>query len=167
MSAKECRGKKLADRLGVSHISVGDVVRELASGDSLLGCEIRESWKSASVWSPLTDHLAIRVASESVRGLDGFVLDGFPRNIIQAKAMDFRPDVVIILHASEDVCRTRVLGRRRSDDSTEKFEARLAAERERLPELISFIRSHWRLLDIDASPSPEEVEAELEFRAED
>jgi adenylate kinase len=168
---KGAQGKFLADRFGVSHVSIGDVVRELVRGDSSLGREIRELWKSSPVWAPLADDLAITVAQESVRGLDGFVLDGFPRNVVQAKAIDFTPDVAIVLHASEDVCRARVLGRGRSGDNAEKFEARLAAERERLPELIAFLRSHLRLLDIDADRPPEKVEAsilaELGLRAED
>lgn len=160
-AGKGVQGKQLASRLGVPHISIGDIVRELVRVGTPLGHEIAESWKSTTGWAPLADPLATRVVQESVAGLDGFVLDGFPRNVVQAQSVDFQVDAVIFLDASPEVCRTRVLGRGREGDSAVKFEQRLAAERERLPALLKYIRSHWRLITVDADQMPAAVSASI------
>jgi len=160
-TGKGTQGKKIAEYFGAVHISIGDMVRKLISENSPLGNEILKSFGEQTLWQPLADELAVRIASKSVAGLDGFVLDGFPRNVVQAQSMDFHPDVVVFLRASEEVCKNRVLARKRCDDSTEKFARRMAVEQERLSELVEHLRSNFTLVEIDADQSEENVFASV------
>lgn len=157
-AGKGVQGKKLASILGVSHVSVGDSVRDVLATDSPLAREIRAAFAGRG-WQPLPDALAAKVAAQAVSGLPGFVLDGFPRNVRQTElTRGLGPfDVAILLNASEEVCRSRVLARGRDGDNVEKFEARLAAERERLPELVAYVRSQLPLIETDADQNQEVV----------
>lgn len=157
-AGKGVQGKRLAGLLGVSHVSVGDIVRDLVANDSPSARGIRETF-GHEVWSPLPDQLATQVVRQVTAGLHGFVLDGFPRNIRQAQGLEFLGslDIALFLNASEEVCRTRVLARGRDGDSAEKFEARLAAERERLPELLKHLRLQLPLIEVDADRDTEAV----------
>lgn len=162
-SGKGVQGKRLASRLVVSHLSLGDYVRDQIAQKTELGNELLRSFQVSPGWRPLSDALAIKVAERMVMGHSGWVLDGFPRTTVQAESASFleRISSVIFLNVSESVARERVLGRGRDGDSVEKFERRLATERERLPDLIAYARSHWRLLDIDADRSPDEIEVSI------
>lgn len=172
-AGKGVQGKRLASRFGVRHLSLGDFVRDQIAQETELGCELIESFNDSSNWRPLPDALATKVATQMVADTDNWVLDGFPRTAIQAESASFLEPIsaVILLNVSEAVARERVLNRGRDGDTVEKFERRLAVERERLPELIAFARSHWWLLDIDADQSPDKIEAsisrELALRSED
>lgn len=162
-SGKEVQGKRLASRLVVNHLSLGDYVRDQIARNTDLGGELLRSFQTSLGWRPLPDTLAIKIAERMVMGHSGWVLDGFPRTTVQAESTSFLKPISagIFLNVSESVARERVLSRGRDGDSLEKFERRLVAERERLPDLIAYARSHWRLLDIDADRSPDEIEASI------
>lgn len=157
-AGKGVQGKNIASCFGISHVSIGDVVRDVLATDSLLAREIRASFSGAR-WQPLPDVLAAQVAVHAVSGLQSFVLDGFPRNVRQAELAVCLGslDVGIFLNASEEECRSRVLARKRDGDSAEKIEARLVAERERLPQLVDYLRSQLPLIEVDADQEPEVV----------
>lgn len=162
-AGKGAQGYRLARRLGVSHLSLGDYVRDQVAQKTELGSELHRLFQASSGWSPLPDALAIKVVEQMVKECPNWILDGFPRTTIQAESASFLEPIsaVIFLNVNESVARERVLSRGRDGDSIEKFERRLAAERERLPDLIAYARSHWRLLDIDADWSPDQIEASI------
>lgn len=155
-AGKGTLGVRLAESLGVPHVSVGDEVRWLVAGESELGARLRAWFGQTGGWRPLADDLAYEVVSQRLVGLTGWVLDGFPRNISQAARLA-EVDVVIYLAVSEEVAIQRVLSRQRDGDSLEKLQARLAAERQRLAPLLEHCRSRWLFIEIDATPSPDVV----------
>ena len=160
-SGKGVQGKRLAERFGITHVSVGDLVREIVLHNSPLSREIKSSF--GKKWSPLPDDLAFKVVSQGIKNLDNFVLDGFPRNVHQAQDLKEigGAEIAIFLDADEDVCRSRVLARNRDGDSADKFETRLLAERARLPELVEYLKAKIHLITVDANQSEEEVFASI------
>lgn len=149
-------GVRLAEHLGVPHLSLGDEVRQLAAGESELGTRLRAWFGQTGGWRPLADDLAYEVVSQRLVGLTGWVLDGFPRNIAQAARLA-EVDAVIYLAVPEQVAIQRVLSRQRDGDSPEKLQARLAAERQRLTPLLDYCRSRWLFIEINATPSADVV----------
>ena len=149
-------GLRLAENLGLTFISLGDEVRRLAKEDSPVGRNIRSHWESSNGWRPLPDSLAIVLANECLGGVSGWVLDGFPRNVLQAESLPVT-DLIVHLLVSEETSTQRVLGRGREGDGLEKLLARLEAERERLLPLLEYCRQRWPVIDIDANPSQEAV----------
>src|SRR5271154_5675747 len=117
-SGKGTQAKLLRQSLGIAHISTGDMLRErVASGDPL-GLEV-ESMMKAGVLVP--DETVNRLVEERIEepdSIDGFILDGFPRTIRQAKllgevlaAKGIRP-LVVHLKVDYNVIIARLSGRR-------------------------------------------------------
>jgi len=144
------------------HISLGDVVREHVNRQTELGKEIVVHW--GNIWKPLPDGLAVRVARETLAGHTSWILDGFPRNVAQAETTaDFIGDSDLVIHlkvSDEESCK-RVTARARSAEAEAVWRIRMAVEHERLPELVAHMNSCFRLVEVDASPSEEIVNASL------
>jgi adenylate kinase len=117
-AGKGTQSKVLARKLNLPHISTGDILRQNVSKGTALGMEAKEYMnKGALVPDELvTKMLLARIEEEDVLG--GFILDGYPRNINQAKTLDSvlkekdkAIDHVIYLDTSVPVIIQRLTGR--------------------------------------------------------
>jgi adenylate kinase len=155
---------------GVPHIATGDMIREMMELPTELGAELREVYDRGDL---VSDDLMIRLIGDRLdRGdtLPGFVLDGFPRTMAQAEALD---DLLSDLGRTIDVVfdlkvpdRQQLLDRllkraeeqHRSDDTPEAIQRRWALyERETAP-LIEYYRStRGNVVGIHADRSIDEV----------
>ena len=107
----------------------------------------------------MADELAVEIAGELVKGKNGWILDGFPRNVVQAKGASWvlSADACLYLKIDEVIALSRVTGRGRGGDSEEKFRQRMKAERERMPSLLEYLSSRLPLVEIDANQEQEVV----------
>jgi len=114
---KGTQAAKLGARLGVPHLSTGDVLRQAIRGGSELGQRVRSTVESGAL---VSDDLMARILEEPLRAArDGFVLDGFPRTRAQAEILErlldglgFGLDAVFLLSAPEHEVVRRLAGRR-------------------------------------------------------
>ena len=83
-SGKGTQAMLLADFLGVRKISLGDILREEVKKNSNLGQEVKSYMERGAL---VSDELVSRVVEESVNN-SGFLLDGYPRNLDQAKKLE-------------------------------------------------------------------------------
>jgi adenylate kinase len=160
---------------GVPHIATGDMIREMKELPTPAGMEVKEVYDRGDL---VSDDLMIRLINERLsRGdtLAGFVLDGFPRTMPQAEALDdlLRGlgrdlDVVFDFQVPDrDVLLRRLLARAaeesRSDDTPEAIERRLELyERETAP-LVEYYRStRGNVVGIHADRSIDAVFHEIE-----
>ena len=104
----------------------------------------------------------------------GFVLDGFPRNLVQARELDEmleaigRPlDVVFYFDLDDDTATERMLGRAReegrADDTPEVIARRLAIYHDQTEPVVVRYREAGTLVDLDAARSIDDVSAEIEM----
>lgn len=110
--------KKLVDEYGYLHISTGDLLREVIATGSELGIEIDRIISSGNL---VPDDLIFRLIEERIQADDaknGYILDGFPRNIRQAmgyeeilKRLNKELGIVIELDVPKSILRDRVVGR--------------------------------------------------------
>ncbi len=117
-AGKGTQAKTLAQRLKLPHISTGDLLRQNVSCGSELGKLAKDFMNKGAL---VPDELVTRMLDERVKNPDvngGFILDGYPRNISQAKALDDmlsgknkEIDFVIYLDTSEPVVIQRLSGR--------------------------------------------------------
>lgn len=117
-AGKGTQAKKMAERLRLVHVSTGDILRQNVSSNMDLGKEAR-SYMEKGVLVP--DELVTRMLSERINQPDikkGFILDGYPRNLNQAEALDeilkqknMSIDLVIYLDTSDPVIMQRLTGR--------------------------------------------------------
>jgi len=111
-SGKGTQAKRLMDELRVAHISTGDLLRESVKAKSELGVKAKEYMDAGKL---VPDELVIALVSEKVSSLDGgFILDGFPRTIHQAKRLEgiTSIDAVINLDVDEGILVERLTKRR-------------------------------------------------------
>ncbi len=113
-SGKGTQAKVLAERLGVPHISTGDMFRDNIARGTSLGLRAKELIEHGTL---VPDDLTNALVEERLKQPDarnGFVLDGFPRNMAQAEFLTkLQPEVrAINLELSDDEAVKRIAGRR-------------------------------------------------------
>lgn len=118
-SGKGTQADKIRDMLKVPHISTGDMLREAIKNNSPIGKEVKQYLDSGKL---VPDETIIELIRQRVSQADcekGFILDGFPRTINQAKGLELilekmkrKIDKVINLAVSEDILIERLSGRR-------------------------------------------------------
>ncbi|MFG3252169.1 adenylate kinase [Streptomyces sp. NPDC048172] len=125
-AGKGTQASFLAENLSIPHISTGDLFRANISQGTPLGQQAQEYMRAGQL---VPDEVTIGMAEsrmEEEDAVDGFLLDGFPRNIAQAEALDSyldeksqKLDAVLDLEVPEDEVVKRIAGRRicRSDSS--------------------------------------------------
>ena len=174
-SGKGTQAKKIAATYGVPHIATGDMIREMKERPTELGAELREIYDRGDL---VDDELMIRLIRDRLdRGdtLPGFVLDGFPRTMVQAEALD---DLLQELGRSIDIVfdfrvpdRQQLLDRllkraaeeNRSDDTTEAIYNRLAQYDKETAPLGEYYRStRGNVVGIHADRSIEDVFHEIQ-----
>ena len=109
----------LKDEYNMAHISTGDILREKANEDSEMGRDIKNKISNGIF---VSDDLIIKILKERITREDcanGYILDGFPRNVAQAESYDkmlseLQKDlgVVIIIDTDKEIAASRIAGRR-------------------------------------------------------
>ena len=172
-AGKGTQAARIAETHGIPHISTGEMLRAAIAAGSELGRKVKEIVESGAL---VPDELIVEVIRERLSQPDaqsGFVLDGFPRTIGQAEALDTllaelgRPlEHVLELELSEETAVERMLGRAaeqgRADDTPEVIKNRFEVYRRQTEPLSNYYRSTGTLVVIDSSPGMDEVFAEIE-----
>jgi adenylate kinase len=117
-AGKGTQAQRLADRVGAAHISTGDIVRAEIKSGSELGKKVQEYNDRGEL---VPDEIIVEMAKPYLDDADSWLLDGFPRNEAQAKALDTALqdigedlDAVVALEAPDDALVGRLSGRRQS-----------------------------------------------------
>ena len=162
-SGKGTQAQRVASRLGVPHVAMGDILRAEVERGSALGGEVEPIMKRGEL---VSDDLVVRVIESRLGEPDaqgGALLDGFPRTVPQAVALDTmlhradrRVDVVVALQVADDELRRRVLHRAqvegRADDTAAAMEQRLRVYREETAPVLDHYRSAaTRIVDVDGT----------------
>jgi adenylate kinase len=158
---------------GVPHVSTGDMFRAAIAEGSDLGQRVEPILKSGEL---VPDDLTIALIRDRLGHDDaatGFVLDGFPRNVAQAEALDEmlaeigRPlDRVLFFDLDDATATERMLGRaqdeNRPDDTPEAIARRLAIYHEQTEPVVERYRESGVLRTLHAAGSIDDVSAEIE-----
>ncbi|BCI51881.1 adenylate kinase [Mycolicibacterium litorale] len=161
-AGKGTQAAKLAEKLGIPHISTGDLFRDNIAGETELGVEAKRYLDAGDlVPSSLTNALVEdRIEQDDAK--DGFILDGYPRSVEQAEALgrmledrNLSLDAVLEFRVSEDELLTRLKGRGRADDTEEVILNRMKVYRDETAPLLDHYRDE--LKTVDAVGSMDEV----------
>lgn len=154
----------LSEKLGIPHISTGDLFRANIGEGTPLGIEAKQ-YIDAGKLVP-TDVTARMVASRLAESdaAEGFLLDGFPRTVDQADILanllseaGQTLDGVVNYQVSEDVVVERMLSRGRADDNEETIRTRLGVYRDETAPLIDHYGD--KIINIEAEGEVEEINA--------
>lgn len=118
-AGKGTQAKFLSEKYGIPQISTGDMLREAVSKGTELGKKAREFMNQGKL---VPDEIVVGIVKERLRESDcerGFILDGFPRTIAQAEALDRimaemgkKIDAVININVPEEEIVKRIVNRR-------------------------------------------------------
>jgi len=165
-AGKGTQAARLSSELGIPHISTGVILREAAT----TGTELGRAAKAVMDRGELVgDDIMLGIIQERLASDDcanGFILDGFPRTIPQAKALDRLlaeqsgpPIVVASLELDEDELRRRIAGRRgeakRSDDDEETVMKRFQVYLSQTAPLLDYYGS--RVSHVDGKGDIDEI----------
>lgn len=163
-AGKGTQAAVLGERLGIPHISTGDLFRAHVDKQTSLGLEVKRYLDAGKL---VPDEITNEMVHERLAGPDcrrGFVLDGYPRNVTQAqklgamlRELDCEIDVVLELDVPEDELVQRLLARGRSDDTERVIRDRQHVYRDETAPLLEYYSD--RLVTIPAVGSVDEVTA--------
>jgi adenylate kinase len=173
-SGKGTQAKLISKTYGIPHVATGDMIREIKELDTPLGRELKAVYDAGEL---VNDDLMIRLIRDRLsRGdtIPGVILDGFPRTMPQAEALDelFREldrgvDVVLEFQVPDrEVLLERMLKRAeaegRSDDTPEAIERRLEVyDRETAPLVEHYRAKQANVVGIHAERPVDDVFAEI------
>jgi adenylate kinase len=169
-SGKGTQAQRIAAAYEVPHVATGDILRRAIADGSDLGRLVRPILERGDL---VPDDLMVDLIRERLADEDGFVLDGFPRTVAQAEALDAmleeiaKPlDVVILLEVSDGEATRRLRGRAsqegRADDAPEAISNRLRLYHELTEPVVERYREAGRLVPIQGEQSMDDVFADIE-----
>jgi adenylate kinase len=153
-AGKGTQAEKLEEKLGIPQISTGDLFRHNIGEGTKLGLEAKRYLDAGDlVPSELTNQLV----DDRLNDADvakGFILDGFPRSVEQAKALHtmldrrgLNLDAVLEFRVSEDELFERLKGRGRADDTDDVIRNRMKVYRDETAPLLEYYRDELKTVD--------------------
>jgi adenylate kinase len=163
-AGKGTQAERLVKTYKMAHLSTGDMLRAARDAKTEVGLKA-DKFMSAGALVP--DDVIIEIIAERLRQPDcrgGYLLDGFPRTIAQAEALDRMLaeqgtplDAVLELRVPEDELFRRLAGRGRADDTPEVIRQRLTAYRKQTEPLLGYYGRKGSLVSIDGLGTVDEI----------
>jgi adenylate kinase len=167
-AGKGTQAERIVDETGLPHINTGDLLRAEIAAGSELGQDVEAVLACGDL---VSDDIVIDLVRKRLEDSDtsqGFVLEGFPRTLAQAEALDemlseIDRELSVVLHfqVAEDIVLERLLLRGRDDDTLETIKHRM--EIQNVPDdVVEYYRSRGILVGIHADRSVDEVFTEVQ-----
>jgi adenylate kinase len=172
-AGKGTQAQRISGEYGIPHIASGELLRREIAAGTPLGGAVQEIYDRGDL---VPDHLVIdivrsRLSQDDAR--DGFVLDGFPRTLAQAEALDDMLSeigqdlgLVLELQVPDEVGRARMLKRGReegrADDTPEAIDRRLELYHRETEPLVAYYRAQGKLVGIHGDRAVDEVFDEIQ-----
>jgi len=177
-SGKGTQAQRLVHRHGIVQLSTGEMLRAAVAAETPVGLKAKDLMAAGAL---VPDEIVVGIISDRIDQPDaakGFILDGFPRTVPQAAALDellkrkhLKLDAVVELRVNESALLQRVETRAaetrargeevRVDDTSEVLIKRLAAYRSQTEPLIHYYSERRKLLTVDGMMTIEEVTREI------
>jgi adenylate kinase len=163
-AGKGTQAQRLVETYRMAHLSTGDMLRAARDAKTEVGVKA-DQFMSAGALVP--DDIIVAIIAERLRQPDcrkGYLLDGFPRTIAQAEALDKMLaeqgtplDVVLELRVPEEELFRRLAGRGRADDTPDVIRQRLVAYRKQTEPLLDYYGRRGLLKNIDGLGTVDDI----------
>ncbi|MFQ5522433.1 MAG: adenylate kinase [Acidimicrobiia bacterium] len=161
-AGKGTQASRVAERLGIPHISTGEMFRDHVARGTELGKRV-EAIMAAGDYVP--DEITVEMLRQRLAQPDatrGFILDGFPRTVGQVRSLDELIgegglDRVVIFEVDDDELLSRMLARGRADDTAETIRKRFQVYREQTQPLIDIYEERGVATTVNGTGELEEV----------
>jgi len=163
-AGKGTQAERMIEKYSLAHLSTGDMLRAARDAQTAVGKKADEYMSSGQL---VPDEIIVEIIKERLAEPDcqgGYLLDGFPRTIGQAEALDKMLaekgtplDVVLELQVPEDELFQRLAGRGRADDKPEAIKQRLVGYRDQTMPLLDYYGKADLVKSIDGLGTIEEI----------
>ena len=169
-AGKGTQAQRLVAKHGIAHLSTGDMLRGAVAAGTAVGVRAQAVMDRGEL---VPDDIMIELISERLASTDtanGFVLDGFPRTVAQAEALDrlldgmrLALDAVIEIEVDDRILESRIetrayeTGGIRADDTIETLKRRLAVYHAQTAPVAGYYRSKGMLRTVDGMGTMDEV----------
>lgn len=160
-SGKSTQAELLAQFLTIPRISTGDIFRQLSQENSEIGGKLRQILESGQLVDDETTAKIVQERLEREDCQEGFILDGYPRNLEQLKLSDPKVEKVFYLKVAEDEVVKRMRERGRADDTPEAIKKRLDLYYLQTQPLLDYYKKAGILEEVDGSGSIDQIQARL------
>jgi adenylate kinase len=171
-AGKGTQAARIGAEQGIPHISTGDMFREAIADGTALGQKVKPILESGQL---VPDEVTVSLIRERLGrpdAADGFVLDGFPRNLAQAEALDEMLgeigrglDAILFFDVPDQVGMDRALQRAqiegRADDTPEVIARRLEIYHRETEPIVEHYRTTGKLVPVHAERSIDAVAREI------
>ncbi len=177
-AGKGTQSVRIAERWGIPQLSTGDMLRAAVAAGTPVGLKAKAVMDAGAL---VSDEIVVGIVADRIEEPDakkGFILDGFPRTVAQAEALEtmlagkgLALDAVIEFVVDENILLDRIANRAREaeargepirkDDNPEVFKTRLAAYREQTAPLSAHYEGKGMLSKVDGMKPIDEVTAEV------
>ncbi|MCC5914144.1 MAG: adenylate kinase [Balneolaceae bacterium] len=165
-AGKGTQAEKLSSHFNIPHLSTGNIFRENIKNETALGKKVKSILDSGQL---VPDETVVELVADELDKdayKDGVVLDGFPRTVQQAEALDSylekkndRVNAFVTLDVPEEELVNRILsrGEGRSDDTPAKVKTRLNVYREETEPVLNYYQEKGAVKAIDGVGSIDEI----------
>ncbi|MEI0532198.1 adenylate kinase [Brachyspira pilosicoli] len=165
-SGKGTQSELIEKEYSISHISTGDMFRENIANGTELGKTAKMYMDKGEL---VPDSLVIDMLFDRLKKDDcknGFMLDGYPRTMEQAKALDklleklnYKIDAIINLNVAEDIIIKRLLNRGRSDDNEETIKNRIKVFESQSKPVLEYYKDKVYIIEVESfeNEMPEDI----------
>lgn len=165
-AGKGTQAEKLADHFNIPHLSTGNIFRENIKNETPLGKKVKSILDSGKL---VPDETVVDLVADELNKDDykkGVILDGFPRTVAQAEALDnyladknSQIDSFVTLEVPEEELINRILsrGEGRSDDTPEKIKTRLQVYREETEPVLNYYKQKGTVKEVNGVGSVDDI----------
>lgn len=162
-AGKSTQGVMLSKKLNVPYLSSGHIFREMTKEKTKLGRWLKETLNSGALVPDKETLEIVLTYLEKDEYKNGYILDGFPRTVIQAEAFNGGVDKVVYLKVSDKEALWRISGRNdmREDETLQALRQRINLFHEVTEPVVGYYRSQDKLIEVDGEESVEGVYAQI------
>ncbi len=162
-AGKSTQGNFLSEKLKIPYLSTGHIFRDIAKEKTTLGRYVKELMNSGSL---IPDDKVIEIVNSYVTKpayRKGYILDGFPRTLVQAKEFSNNVDKVIHIHIpdKEALWRLAYRNEQRDDDTIEAIRKRIELFKKHTVPVLDYYKKENKLVTIDGTKTIEEVKQDI------
>lgn len=165
-AGKSTQGNLLSEKLSIPYLSTGHIFRILAHEKSALGRYIKEVMNAGYL---IPDKKTVKIVGEYLKRpeyKDGYIIDGFPRTVIQADYFKDGAEKVIYLKVSDDEALKRLSfrngdGGKREDETPAAVAKRIESFHKFTEPVLDYYRKKDMLAEIDGEQSIEQIHQDI------
>lgn len=160
-SGKSTQAGLLSEHLKIPVISTGEIFRKLSQKEAGIGGMIRRILEEGKLVGDDTTSSIVKERLQEDDCQNGFIMDGYPRNLDQLKLFDPEFDKVFYLNVPEKEVSQRLLRRGRADDTEEAVKTRLDLYYLQTQPLLDYYKNQDILAEIDARGDIQSIQDEI------